>query len=157
MFQSLSGSLLDHLYPYANENVSVRHLSLSCITSILTTIYSLKNFSVYGRSCRIYSPKSFWFSQRISSSLKKLMYFQDLDHIFSQYVPPSRQITCFYDIIRPSIHLSSTNLFVFCLFVCFSFGRGRRGRDFISYLPYPCQLALHLQCHHNALPNSLSL
>ena len=33
MFQSLFGSLLDHLYPYANENVSVRHLSLSCITS----------------------------------------------------------------------------------------------------------------------------
>ena len=62
------------------------------------------------------------------------MYFQDLDHIFSQYVPPSRQITCIYDIIRPSIHLSSTNLFVFCLFVCFSFGRGRRGRDLISYI-----------------------
>ena len=59
--------------------------------------------------------------------------------------------------VHPSIHLSSANLFVFCLFVCFSFGRGRRGRDFTSYLPYPCQLALHLQRHHNALPNSLSL
>ena len=59
MFQSLFGSLLNHLYHYANENVSVKHLSLICITSILTTIYSLKNRSVYGRSCRIYSPKSF--------------------------------------------------------------------------------------------------
>ena len=88
---------------------------------------------------------------------KKEMYFQDLDHSFSQYEPRNRQITCIYDIIRPSIHLSSMNLFVFCLFVCFSFGRGRRGRYFISYLPYACQLALHLQRHHNALPNSLSL
>ena len=59
MFQSLFGSLLNHLYHYANENVSVKHLSLICITSILTTIYSLKNCSVYGRSCRIYSLKSF--------------------------------------------------------------------------------------------------
>ena len=47
MFQSLFGSLLNHLYHYANENVSVKHLSLICITSILTTIYSLKNCSVY--------------------------------------------------------------------------------------------------------------
>ena len=31
----------------------------NCITPILTTIYSLKNWSVYGRSRRIYSPKSF--------------------------------------------------------------------------------------------------
>ena len=59
MFQSLFGSLLNHFYHYANENVSVKHLSVICITSILTTIYSLKNRSVYGRSCRIYSPKSF--------------------------------------------------------------------------------------------------
>ena len=42
MFQSLFGSLLNHLYRYGNENVSLRHLSLICITSILTTIYSLK-------------------------------------------------------------------------------------------------------------------
>ena len=47
MFQSFFGSLLNHLYRYANENVLVRHLSLICITSILTTIYSLKNCSVY--------------------------------------------------------------------------------------------------------------
>ena len=30
--------LLNHLYRYGNENVSLRHLSLICITSILTTI-----------------------------------------------------------------------------------------------------------------------
>ena len=42
MFQSLFGGLLNHLYRYANENVSVKYLSLICITSILTTIYSLK-------------------------------------------------------------------------------------------------------------------
>ena len=59
MFQSLFGSLLN--YRYGNENVSLRHLSWICITSILTTIYWLKNCSVYGRSCRIYSPKSFGF------------------------------------------------------------------------------------------------
>ena len=62
MFQSLFGSLLN--YRYGNENVSLRHLSWICITSILTTIYSLKNCSVYGRSCRIYSPKSFGFFRK---------------------------------------------------------------------------------------------
>ena len=30
-------------FVYANENVSVKHLSLICITSFLTTSYSLKN------------------------------------------------------------------------------------------------------------------
>ena len=59
MFQSLFGSLLN--YRYGNENVSLGHLSWIFITSILTTIYSLKNCSVYGRSCRIYSPKSLGF------------------------------------------------------------------------------------------------
>ena len=59
MFQSFFGSLLNHLYHDGNENVSVKHLSLICITSILTTFYSLKNCSVYGRSRCIYSPKSF--------------------------------------------------------------------------------------------------
>ena len=62
MFQSLFGSLLN--YRYGNENVSLTHLSWICITSILTTIYSLKNCSVYGGSCRIYSPKSFGFFQK---------------------------------------------------------------------------------------------
>ena len=52
------GSLLNHLYHYANENVSMKHLSLICITSILTTIYSLKNCSVYGGSYLNYSCKS---------------------------------------------------------------------------------------------------
>ena len=37
MFQSLLRSLLSHLYRCGNENVSVRHLSLICITSILTS------------------------------------------------------------------------------------------------------------------------
>ena len=56
MFQRLFGSLLNHLYNFANENFSVKHFSLICIPSILTTIYSLKNCSIYGRSCRIHSP-----------------------------------------------------------------------------------------------------
>ena len=44
MFQSLLGSLLNHLclIHYVHENVLVKHLSLICITSILTTIYPLK-------------------------------------------------------------------------------------------------------------------
>ena len=71
MFQSLFGSLLNHLYPNTNENVSVRHLSLICITSILTTIYLLKNCSAYGRSCRIYSPKSFGFFRKEFVKFKK--------------------------------------------------------------------------------------
>ena len=61
MFQSFFESLLSHLYHYANENVSVKLLSLILLTSILTNIYSLKNCSVYGRSCCNYSPKSFGF------------------------------------------------------------------------------------------------
>ena len=52
MFQSLFGSLINHLHHNANNNV------LICITSILTTIYSLKVCSVYGGSCHNYSPKS---------------------------------------------------------------------------------------------------
>ena len=64
MFQSLFGSLLNHLYHYVNENVSVKHLSLIYITSILTTLYSLKNCSVYRRSCGIYSPISFGFFRK---------------------------------------------------------------------------------------------
>ena len=62
MFQSLFGSLLN--YRYGNENVSLGHLSWIFITSILTTIYSLKSCSVYGRSCRIYSPKSLGFFRK---------------------------------------------------------------------------------------------
>ena len=56
--KKLYRATLNHLYNYANEDVSVQHLSLIPITSILTTIYSLKNCSIYERSCRIYSPKS---------------------------------------------------------------------------------------------------
>ena len=41
-FSKFVGSLLNHLYHYGNENVSVTLLSLICITSILSTICSLK-------------------------------------------------------------------------------------------------------------------
>ena len=41
------GSLLNRLYHYANENVSVKRLSLICITSILTTIIRQKLFSLW--------------------------------------------------------------------------------------------------------------
>ena len=97
---------LNHLYPYANGNVSVRHLSLSCITSILTNIYSLKICSVYGRSCRIYSPKLFWFSWRISSSLKKINIFSRPRSQFftirtSQ--PGNNMYLWYYSSIHPSI------------------------------------------------------
>ena len=89
-----------------SENVSERHLSLSCITSILTTTYSLKNCSVYGRSCRIYSPESFWFSQRISSSLKKRNVFSRPRSQFftirtSQ--PANNMYLWYYSSIHPSI------------------------------------------------------
>ena len=120
MFQSFFGSLLN--YRYGNENVSLRHLSWICITSILTTSYWLKNCSVYGRSCRIYSPKSFGFFQkefrkvsknkyvihrlRVGRYGEKLwprswkcglgQYFEDRGHSFSPYGPLSRQITYIY-------------------------------------------------------------
>ena len=72
--------------------------------------------------------------------------------IFSlqEQIPPT------YDIIRPSIHLSSTNLFLFALFLFF-FGRWRGGKGSISYLSNACQLSLPLQHHHTPLPTSLSL
>ena len=118
MFQSLFGSLLNHLCRWGNENVSVRHLSLICIISILTTIYSLKNGSVYGRSCRIYNPKSFGLSRkefhwdkkknyvifrlRVGLFSEKLLQrpclrpraaFLRPRYSFSLYGPPSRQTT----------------------------------------------------------------
>ena len=46
LFQSLFGSLLNHLYRYINKNISVKSLSLICITSVLNIFYSLKNCSV---------------------------------------------------------------------------------------------------------------
>ena len=58
MFQSLFGSLINPLHHKVNNNVLVKPFSLICITSILTTIYSLKVCSVYGGSCHNYSPKS---------------------------------------------------------------------------------------------------
>ena len=85
------------------------------------------------------------------------MYFPDLDHIFSQYVPPSRQITCIYDIIRPSIHLSSTNLFVFCLFVFFLLEGGGEGEILYLICLMLANLPFISNAIANALPNSLSL
>ena len=55
------GSLLNHLYRCANENVTVKPLSLIWFGSILSTISSLKNCPVYGRSSCNYSPKPFGF------------------------------------------------------------------------------------------------
>ena len=49
----------------------MRRLSLICITSILTTNYSLENCSVYGRSCRGYKPKSFRFFRKEFRKVKK--------------------------------------------------------------------------------------
>ena len=72
MFQSLLRSLLNHLYRYANENVSVWHLSLICITSILTTIFSLKKlFSLWKILPYLQPQINRVLSERISSSFKK--------------------------------------------------------------------------------------
>ena len=51
MCQSLSGNLFNHLYHYMKMKMFRWSLSLICITSILTIIYSFNNCSVYGRSC----------------------------------------------------------------------------------------------------------
>ena len=64
MFQSLSGNLFNHLYHYMKMKMFRWSLSLICITSILTIIYSFNNCSVYGRSCSNYSPKSFGFFRK---------------------------------------------------------------------------------------------
>ena len=61
IFQSLFGSLLNHLYNYSNENVLVKHLFNLHHLYFINTIYLLKNCSVYGRSYCIYSHKSFRF------------------------------------------------------------------------------------------------
>ena len=47
MFQNLLGSL--YLFLYTNKNVSVKPLSLVCITSFFYTIYPLRNVSVCGK------------------------------------------------------------------------------------------------------------
>ena len=59
-----------------------------------------------------------------------------------------------YDIIHPSIHLSSSNLFVFVGLFVFLLERGGGGKGSISYLSYACKLALHLQRNHIPLPSS---
>ena len=57
----------------ANENVSVKPLSLICITSIFYTIHSLKHFSVYEGSCGkiIALNHSSSFSKHLVKCLKK--------------------------------------------------------------------------------------
>ena len=77
MFQSLFGSLINHLHHNANNNILVKPFSLICITSVLTTIYSLKVCSVYGGSCHNYSPKSIHFllASVLLTSRKKLKMF----------------------------------------------------------------------------------
>ena len=108
MFQTLFGRLLNHLYHNVNEKVSVKPLSLICITSILTTIHSLKNCSVFGRL------------NRSGSFAKNLVKFKGKNKNvihqpsagrysrpraqFSQYGPPSWRITYIYyisQLVRP--------------------------------------------------------
>lgn len=62
LFQSLLGSLLNRFHHYANKNASVKPLSLNCIASFFSTIYSLKNCSVYRGYCVNCSYKQFEFS-----------------------------------------------------------------------------------------------
>ena len=139
MFQSLFGSLLNHLYRYRNENVSLRHLSWICITSILTTIYSLKNCSVHRRSCHIYSPKSFGFFRKEFRRVKKNQYviyrlrvyayghvqhFQDRGHSFSPYGPYhsfARYISSVRYSVRLVLWLCENLFFLFPFFFFFFF------------------------------------
>ena len=93
------------------------------------------------------------FTLMIRKPQKEAATGQFMVHLFFSL---QEQILPTYDIIRPSIHLSSTNLFLFALFLFF-FGRWRGGKGSISYLSYACQLSLPLQRHHTPLPTSLSL
>ena len=132
------GSLLNHLCRYANKNISVRSLYLICIISVLTTIYSLRNCSVQGRSCRNYSPKSFrlfWHNFRAVLEKIKMLFTrldrfelgkncalcleylprptasggtQDLGHSFSRYGTPGWRIKYMYP-AHPTLDL------VYCL------------------------------------------
>ena len=56
----------------------------NCISPILTTIHSLKNCSVYGRSRRIYSPKSFGFFRKEFFKFKKINNYV-IYMLFSQF------------------------------------------------------------------------
>ena len=125
-FQSLFGSLLNHFYPYANENVlfNLRHLyfnyhlliqKLLRLRKILLYLQpkiirvlsewislSLKNKYI-NKICHL--PAKGWsvWWKAVTSALKMLpsayglaQHFQDLGHSFSPYGPPSRQITYIY-------------------------------------------------------------
>ena len=65
-FSKFVGSLLNHLYHYANENVSVKLLSLICINLYFKYHLLAQNCFVYGKSCCNYSPNSFRFLWRYS-------------------------------------------------------------------------------------------
>ena len=119
MFQSLIGSLLNHLYQYANENVSVKPLSLIYITSItrsiivqfiedLTVITALNHSGSFGKNSVkfkgknenvIHQPKTV----RVGNNCVLCREYrpwpttsggtQDLRHSFSQYGPPGWRVT----------------------------------------------------------------
>ena len=66
IFQSLYGSLLNHLFHYTNKNISVKPLfNLHYLSLFQLPFYSFKNCSVHGGSCRNYSPKSLGFFWKI--------------------------------------------------------------------------------------------
>ena len=65
-FSKFVGSLLNHLYHYANENVSVKLLSLICINLYFKYHLLAQNCFVYSKSCCNYSPNSFRFFWRYS-------------------------------------------------------------------------------------------
>ena len=56
MLASLYRSLLNRHYHYKKENISVRPLSLICITPLLNYHSLAKSSSVYGRYCHNYIP-----------------------------------------------------------------------------------------------------
>ena len=66
----------------------MKPLSFICIALVFSTIYSLINCSVYGESCRNYSPLAFRFFSQQFVRFRKKMLDQDLGHSFSQYGPP---------------------------------------------------------------------
>ena len=78
IFQSLYGSLLNHLFHYTNKNISVKPLfNLHYLSLFQLPFYSFKNCSVHGGSCRNYSPKSlgfFWKIFRWVYKKKKLLF-----------------------------------------------------------------------------------
>ena len=122
LFQSLFGSLLN--YRYRNENVSLRHLSWICITSILVTgsktvqfmedlaVFTALNHSgSFGKNfVKFQKNKYVIYRLRVGPYGEKLwprswkcglgQYFQNQGHTFSPYGPPSRQITHLFFVLK---------------------------------------------------------